>query len=273
VTVPQSIDEAWTSEEFTAVLETLAAASPTGVALDVREDYGIAGEWGTFAFTPLLQSAGGNLISDSLATGSLDSDSAVDALTTFASWKAFVDPNADGQAFPAGRTALGWGGHWMYPEYSAALGDQLVALPLPNFGDGAKTGAGSWTWGMGAGTSQGIAAGAFLDFLLNDENVTAMTAANGAPPATKTAFNANELYASGGPLALWGEQLAKSCPASAVTTECVAIYRPATAGYPIITSEFQKALSAIWNGSDVGESLTNAAKAIDQSFADNNNFN
>ncbi len=272
VKYPTSIDTAWTATEFTQALKTLAATSPAGKSLDINEQYGLSGEWGTYAYAPLVWSAGGNLVKDDKATGMLDSEGAVSALTAFQSWKPYVDPNADGNAFSEGRVALGWGGHWLYPAYSKALGADLLALPLPNMGGGTKTGAGSWTWGIGAGTKNGKAAGAFVDFLLNDKNVAAMTTANGAPPATKSAFAADKTYQPGGGLALWGEQLQRACPASAITATCVAVYRPVTAGYPTITAKFGGALSATFGGADVKKELSNAAKAIDQNFLDNDNF-
>lgn len=272
VKYPTSLANAWTADQFTAALKTLGAASPTGKSLDIHEDYGLGGEWGTYAFSPLLWSAGGNLISNNKASGVLDSSASVAALTTFASWKPFVDANADGKAFAAGRVALGWGGHWMYPDYSKALGADLVALPLPDFGKGTKTGAGSWTWGIGASTKNGKAAGQFIDTLLADKSVTAMTTANGAPPATKSALAANTLYSPTGALALWAQQITLNCGTKALTSACVSVDRPVTAGYPVITSKFSAALSAIFGGADVKTSLATAAKAIDQSYSDNQNY-
>jgi multiple sugar transport system substrate-binding protein len=272
VTYPTSLDDVWTADEFTAALKVLAAANPSGKSLDVHEDYGLAGEWGTYAFSPLLWSAGGDLIKDNKASGVIDSDASVRALTTFASWKQYVDPNADGNAFPSGRVALGWGGHWMYPGYSKALGSDLIDLPLPDFGNGTKTGAGSWTWGIGSATTKGKAAGQFLAFLLNDKNVAAMVAGNGAPAATISAFAADALYSPTGALGLWAEQIQKNCGAGPVDNTCVSKDRPTTAGYPVITSQFGTALSAIWGGADVKKSLSSAAAAIDQAYSDNSNF-
>lgn len=271
VTYPTSIDTAWTAEEFEAALSALSDSSPSGKALDLNEA-GLAGEWGTYAFAPFVWSAGGNLLEDNTATGALDSDASVDALTQVAGWKPFVDSNADSKAFPDGRVALGIGGHWNYPTYSEALGDDLLVMPLPDFGTGAKAGAGSLTWGIGSGTQDGTAAGAFMDYLLNDESVTAMTQANGAPPATTSAFDADPLYKEGGPLALFGEQLANACASDDITDTCVAVYRPITAGYPTVTSQFSSALSAIWGGADPAKTLGDAATSIDQNFADNDGY-
>jgi multiple sugar transport system substrate-binding protein len=190
-------------------------------------------------------------------------------MKTFQSWKTYVDPNTDGNAFAKGRVALSWVGHWMYPTYSKALGDDLVVLPLPDFGNGPKTGQGSWAWGIGADTKNAKAAGAFMDSLLNDTNVTAMTTANGAVPATKTALAASTLYKQGGPLQLFADQLAKPCGDSTITKSCVAVTRPVTAGYPVVTSKFSEALNSVYGGADPKSALAKAARAIDQDFSDN----
>jgi len=272
VSYPTSIDTAWTADEFLTALKTLAAANPSGYALDIKENYGLGGEWGTYAFSPLLQSAGGNLIADNKASGVLDSPESISAMEALQSWMPYVDPDEDDSALVDGRVAISWCGHWLYPGYADALGKDLVILPLPNMGDGSKTGAGSWTWGMGSTTSQGAAAGKFLDYLLNDANVAAMTAANGAPPATKSVFAADKLYSPGGPLELWGQQLDAGCNAASITNDCVSVLRPLTAGYPVITSEFASALAGIATGDDVKSALTGAATKIDQSFSDNNDY-
>jgi multiple sugar transport system substrate-binding protein len=271
VKYPTSIQNAWTPEEFTAAVKKLAAASPTHKSIDIGEN-GLSTEWGTYGFAPLVWSAGGNILARNKATGVLDSDADVKALTTLASWKPYSDANADGKAFIDKRVALSIGGHWNYPTNSKALGKDLITLPLPNFGKGSKSGAGSLTWGIGAGTKNGKAAGSFLDYLLNDTNVKAMTQATGAPAATKTVFGADTRFASSGPLALWGEQLSKACAADAITDNCIAIFRPVTPGYPTVTASFASALGAIWGGADPKSELTKAAQKIDSNFADNDNY-
>jgi multiple sugar transport system substrate-binding protein len=190
-------------------------------------------------------------------------------MKTFQSWKTYVDPNTDGNAFAKGKVALSWVGHWNYPAYSEALGDDLVVLPLPDFGNGPKTGQGSWAWGIGADSKNGKAAGVFLDYLLNDANIGAMTKANGAVPATRSALAKSELYKKGGPLQLFADQLAKPCGDSDITASCVAVTRPVTAGYPTVTAKFNTALNSIYGGADPKEALQKAARAIDRDFTDN----
>jgi multiple sugar transport system substrate-binding protein len=273
VTYPTTPEEAWTAEEFTGVLDKLAAVVPGGKPLDLSEQYGFAGEWGTCCSAgPVIWSGGGTMRQDNKAVGALDSDANVKSLTTLASWKKYTDPNADGLAFPNGRVALSWVGHWTYPTYKA-LGSDLVSIPLPNFGKGTKTASGTFAWGMGATSKNGTASGKFLDFLMADESARIYTDANGAPLATKTALSASSLYGPGKQLQLLGDQLSKACgPEEQITETCVSVTRPVTAGYPIVTDQVGKAEAAIYSGKNAKEALSAAARAIDQNFADNDGY-
>lgn len=273
VTMPTSAADAWTADEFSEVLEKLAAMDADGRPFGLAENNGFSTEYGIYAFAPVLWSAGTPIIEDGRAAGALDSETAIDAVETFASWREYTDPDTDGAAFQSGRVALNWMGNWLYPAYKEALGDDLVVGPLPDFGDGAKTGSGTIAWSMGGATKNAKAAGALLDYLMSDEVVAAYTAANGAPPATRSALSASPLYGEGKPLAYLSEQLDAACPTEDVlAVDCVAVSRPITAGYPVVTAEFGKALAAIWGGADAADALQAAARAIDRDFADNDDY-
>lgn len=273
VEAPQTADEAWTAAEFKANLAKLAEVSPSGKAVDLGEANGFASEWGTFTTTPDIWSAGGTLIRDGKADGVLNSQKNVDALKEWASWREFADPNTSGNAFPEGQTALTWTGNWMYPKFSQALGENLVLMPLPHFGNGTKAGHGSWQWGVTpAAEGNKKAAGSFLDFLMKDESITAMVKANAAVPGSTSALEQSDLYGPGKPLELFANNLASACGSDNVTQECVAVARPVTPGYPTVTSAFGSALLAIWGGADAQGELDSAARAIDSDFADNNNY-
>ena len=88
VAYPTTPEKAWTADEFTAVLDKLAAVVPGGKPLDLSEQYGFAGEWGTCCSAgPVIWSGGGTMLKDNKASGALDSDANVKSLTKFASWK------------------------------------------------------------------------------------------------------------------------------------------------------------------------------------------
>ena len=206
---PTSLGDDWTADQFQAALATLAAKDPDGKVLDIKENYG--GEWPTYGFLPVVYSAGAVVIENNRAEGSLNTPRVVKAVTQFAGWRKYVDANTDDKAFINGRVALSWVGHWLYNDYEKALGSNLVVLPLPNFGDGPKSGQGSLSWGISARSKHAAAAAKFLDFLMSDGPVTRMTDANAAPPGTKTVTAKSALYKPGGPLQLFAQQLAETC--------------------------------------------------------------
>lgn len=264
--IPEHPNEAWSADEFDALLERLARRDADGRVLDLGLHY--RGEWLTYAFSPILWSAGAGLIDRGdyrRASGVLDGPAAVAAMERLQGWfeRGRVHPNLDENALQSREVALSWGGHWRYPPYAEALGEDLVLLPLPDFGDpsdghGSRTGQGSWTWGVTRVCQRPRAAVELLTFLLETDNVLAMTRANGAVPATRPAIQASELYGPGGPLRLFVEQL-----------RATAVPRPATPAYPVITAVFQQALRDIRDGVEVEAALGRAAREIDQDLRDN----
>lgn len=270
VRIPTGFEDAWTADEFDEVLATLADHDPDGRPLDIKENYGA--DYSSYAFLPLVNSSGVEIVEDQQAEGRLNSPEAVDALERFASWRRYVDPNTDDAAFVQGRTALSWVGHWVYGSYAEALGDDLMVVPLPDFGVGTKSGQGSLAWGISAQSDRAPAAAAFLDFLMSDEWVALMTDGNGAPPGTETVTASSELYGEGGPLELYAEALALTCGSGPPTEECVAIPRPGSPAWPTISTQFAKAWFAAYNGADPQSELDRAARIIDLDYQDNDDY-
>ena len=264
VRIPTHNEDAWTVEEFNQVLAKLAEKDPDGQVLDLKLNY--QGEWFTYGFAPMLNSAGGDLLTNDLqsAKGMLNSPSSVTAMEQVQSWiqKGYVDPNIDDAAFTQGRVALSWVGHWVYGDYAEAVKDDLVIIPLPDFGQGSKTGQGSWNWGITTNCPDPQEAIKFVEFLLQPEQVLAMAKANGAIPGTKRAIAQSPLHAKDGPLSLFAEQLlsGKSVP------------RPQTPAYPVITSAFQRAFADIRHGIKVKTALDKAATTIDIDMQDNQGY-
>ncbi|MFC7505568.1 ABC transporter substrate-binding protein [Nocardioides sp. CPCC 206347] len=271
---PTSVDDAWSAEEFGAALAALAKEDADGKVLDVKLNYGV-GEWLTYGFAPLVASAGGGLIDqESLSpTGRLDGAASRRALATLQGWAPYVDPNEEDDAFVSRRAPLSWVGHWTYRDYAAALGDDLLVLPLPDLGKGSKTGQGSWAWTVTAsGDAQQQAAATFLAHLLEDEEVLRMADANGAVPGNSSALEASSLYAEDGPLALFADQLVRSCGNAEPTADCVAVPRPVTPGYAVLSSQFAQAVSVALSGRTAGPALEEAAVFVQGDLEDNDGF-
>jgi multiple sugar transport system substrate-binding protein len=271
VTYGTTIDKAWTADQFVAAVKALAAKDKDGKPLDLKENY--AGTWPGYAFTPIVASAGFPLVgSDGKSDGNLNAPAVAAAMTQMAGLRQYTDPNTDDKAFTGKRVALSWVGHWAYNDYAKALGDDLVVIPLPDWGNGTKSGQGSHSWAIGSKTSKAAAAGKFLDWVMADAAVTQVTDANAAPPGTTSVTTASKLYAPGGPLQLYADQLAKSCGSNPPTKDCVTVPRTISAAWPVINDSFSKAFWALYKGSDAQTELNNAAKTIDLDYSDNDGY-
>jgi multiple sugar transport system substrate-binding protein len=268
VRIPTGNKDAWTLAEFNQVLDALAKKDRDRQVLDLKLNY--RGEWFTYGFSPMLQSAGGDLIQRNdfkTANGSLNGVPAVAAVKELQGWiqKGYVDPNIDDAAFTSGKVALSWVGHWAYKDYAKAVGKDLVILPLPNFGTGSKTAQGSWNWGITTnckGQDCQQSAMHFLEYLLQPKEVLAMANANGAVPGTKQAIAQSKLYAPGGPLRLFAAQLLAG----------QTVPRPQTPAYPVITSAFQEAFANMRNGLNAKTALDKAVTTIDLDIQDNQGY-
>ncbi|MCC6613848.1 MAG: sugar ABC transporter substrate-binding protein [Anaerolineae bacterium] len=267
VRIPTGLDDVWTLDEFDAALAALKEANPDNFILDLKMNYG-EGEWFTYGFAPILQSFGGDLIDRSTyesAEGVLNGEAAVAAMTwlqgLFDKGYATSTPPDDNE-FINGNAALSWVGHWEYNRYATELGDNLVLISMPDFGQGAATGMGSWNWGITNQCESPDGAWALLDFMLEPEQMTIMTDANGAVPSRISVLDADERYAEGGPLNIFVQQLQNG----------VAVPRPQTPAYPVITSEFAKMISEISSGADVQTALDNAVDAIDADISANDGY-
>ncbi|MFV0460141.1 MAG: extracellular solute-binding protein [Actinomycetales bacterium] len=263
--IPTGPQDAWTAQEFGQVLRDLAATDPDGKVLDLKLSYGM-GEWYTYAFSPLLSSAGTAILDPQTgrAQGTLDSPEAIAAIGELVTWRSFA-VTEDQDAFTDRELAISWVGHWEYERYRAALGEDLVLVPLPAFAAGTRSGMGSWAWAIPATSTRPDEAAELLTELLEPHNVRAMTEANGAVPGRLSVLKESPEYQPGGDLVLYAEQLSRACP-TALSTDCVAVPRPATPAYPVVTAEFALAISQAFdqtNPVDPASALSQAAHRID----------
>jgi multiple sugar transport system substrate-binding protein len=259
--VPSGYQDAWTVDEFEQILRDLQDAGYDN-PLDLKFWYGSQGEWFSYAFAPILWSAGAGLVEtegEATAEGVLNSPEAVEALSTFQTWvdDGLVDRDAvDDSNFLEKRAPISWTGHWMYAPYKEAAGDDLVLLPLPDFGNGSRTGMGSWAWALGNSDTDPDAAMAVIDYMVSDDVILNITEVNGAIPATTSAISKSDLHTEGGALRLFVEQL-QAAPDAAHP-------RPVTPAYPTITSTFASSLDDIIQGAPVDVTLDEAVTSINE---------
>ncbi|MBE7471392.1 MAG: sugar ABC transporter substrate-binding protein [Anaerolineales bacterium] len=262
-----TVDKPWSREEFEAALANLQALPEVEYALDMKMNYGL-GEWFTYGFSPILQSFGADLIDRidyQSADGVLNGPQAVAALEMVQNWfkQGYVNPApADDDDFVNGKAALSWVGHWTASPYQEALGDNLLLLPMPDFGNGPKTGMGSWNWGITNACKNPGAAWEVLKFILEPDQILLMTNANGAVPARRSALAKSELFGPAGPLRLYIQQ----------NEAGFTVPRPITPAYPAITKAFAEAFNNIAQGADVKSQLDQAVQKIDQDIKDNRGY-
>ncbi len=265
IRIPTTVEDAWSAAEFEEALEKLSKLPEVKHPLDMKLNYG-KGEWFTYGFSPIIQSMGGDLINRTTwrSSGTLDSQASVQAMTMFQNWikKGWVVPasGGDNKFYADKNVGLAFVGHWMWGSHSEGLGDDLVLIPMPKFGDRHVTGMGSWCWGI---TKSGNtkAAARLLEFLMSKKYLVGVADAVGSVPGSEAAAAALPRFAKGGELNLYVEQLKN-----------IAVPRPAHPAYPVITSAFAEAVFNIVAGADVAKELKKAARKIDEDIEDNSGY-
>ncbi|HGF7401399.1 TPA: extracellular solute-binding protein, partial [Vibrio cholerae] len=142
--------------------------------------------------------------------------------------------------------------------HSESLGDDLVLIPAPKFGQQTYSPNGSWGWAVPSTTTNDEEIGKFLNFALSKEQVAEWSRYTGYIPARKDALSLVPMYAKNGPMHILAEQ-----------AQHIALVRPVHPAYPVISGEFGKAVKNILDGADVKKSLDKAAKVIDNDIEDN----
>ena len=265
-----TLDEPWTLEELDAALVTIKDSGEFDYPLDVGMAW--TGEWYPYAFSPLLQSFGGDIVdreSYTTADGILNGDEAI----AFGDWWQSLferelvpgtsqDPADRDSGLIDGKYAMQWNGNWAAINTIEALGDDVLFLPAPDFGNGSTIGAGSWQFGVSATSDHPDGALAFIEFMLKDEYITAFSDGVGNIPATSSAAADSEFFnADDGQLSVYYDLSAEQ-----------ALVRPVTPGYVVAAKVFEKALADIANGADVIDTLDAAADEIDDDIESNGGY-
>ena len=266
--IPKSVEDAWTIEEFDDILTKLADLPEVTWPLDLMWAWNIAGsEWGTYAFYECLASGGSDLIDRKTwkADGTLNSPESVNVLKYFQKWgtKGWIVPKSAGENTlynDKRQTAIAWNGNWNFLTCEAAMGDEVIALPLPNFGKGTRTPNATWIWGISATSKKADKAGKFLSFMMTDTDFLDAMEANACYPALKKFAARCETYMDPAKKAIAYEQ------------SNYAVSRPNHPAYPTITLAFSDAFEAVLNGADIKTELDKAAQKIDEDISDNGGY-
>ena len=256
-----SVEQPWTAEEFAEAEQLITDSGDFEYAVDWGPSD--QSEWYTYAYSPLLQSFGGDLVDRETyetADGILNGPES----TEFAQW--FQDQFEDGYAptsnaqdrteFENGLVAMQYSGNWGYLRNYEAFGDDLVILPPPDFGHGAKVGVGSWQYGITRTCSDRQREGAldYLRFSMQDTYIAQFSDVTSLIPATTTAAAETTAgyYGPGEPL-----EFLTSLSAD------LGLVRPPTPAYPVISQVFQKQFQDLVNGEPVDTVLNQAVREID----------
>ncbi|MEM7047954.1 MAG: extracellular solute-binding protein [Pseudomonadota bacterium] len=263
-----TLDNPWTRQEFDEILATLKASGQFQYAFDPGMAW--TGEWYAYAFGPMLQSWGGDLVDTNAnrADGTINGRAAVE----FGQWwqNLFVQGYAPGTSqdgadrdtgFLDGKYAMQLNGNWAAVPALEAFGDDMLFLPSVDFGNGPKIGAASWQFGISASSEHKDGGRAFIEFALQDQYSAAFSNVLGLAPTTTAAAAMTDKYQPGGPMEVFFE-----------LTKAQGTLRAVTPGYVVASKEFEKALADITNGADVADALDAAADAIDADIEKNNGY-
>ena len=263
-----TLEQPWTGEEFMAAMEAAKASGKFAYPLNLG--MADAGEWYPYAFSPFLQSFGGDIVNRDTylsADGVLNGEDAI----AFGEWwqSLFTKGYAEGPSqdiadhqtgFVDGKYAFQWNGNWVAVGAMKAF-DDVLFLPAPDFGHGPKIGAASWQFAVSSGSTHPDGAAAFIEFAMQDKYLAAFSDGIGLIPATASAAQLTKNYVEGGPLAVFYD-----------LSKAQAVLRPVTPGYIVQAKVFIKAMADIANGADVTDTLDAAVDEIDADIAANGGY-
>jgi multiple sugar transport system substrate-binding protein len=261
-----TVDEPWTKDEFTEALSKLKDSGDFDYPLDIATSF--TGEWWPYAYSPFLQSFGGDLINRQdykSAEGVLNGPQAIEWATWFRSLvtdkyvplKSGADPAKD---FANGKTAMLYNGTWTAVDLRKKF-DDVVFMPPPDLGTGPKIGGASWQWGISTNCADSAGAMEYMKFAAADKYVASVATATTNIPTTAAAAATVPGYEEGGESEIFRTY-----------SEKFAVLRPVTPGYPFIATEFTKTAQDIINGADPKQALDQAVKNIDDNQESNGYF-
>jgi multiple sugar transport system substrate-binding protein len=260
-----TMQQPWTRDEFDQALITL---KEDGWEYPLDMGVADAGEWWPYAYSPMLQSFGGDLIDRDTfksAEGVLNGPEAV----AFGKWFQSIftrelasrTPSLGNADFLNGDVALSWNGNWQAPTAIETFKEDVIFLPPPDLGNGPKIGGASWQWGISENCAQKQGANDYIEFSLQAKYIADFINATGNIPATQEAAAQVEAYKPGGRL----EEMVDF-------SREYAVIRPPTPAYAVISNVFERTMKDIVNGADVKTALDRAVDQIDFNIQANDGY-
>ena len=264
-----TLEEPWTLEEFDAGLVKIKDSGKFDYPLDLGMAW--TGEWYPYAFSPFLQSFGGDLVDRSTyqtADGVLNGEAAIE----FGEWWQSLferdlapgtsqDPADRDSGFLDGKYAITWNGNWAALKAVETFGDDLLFLPAPDFGEGPVIGAASWQFAVSSASEHPEGGAAFIKFSLQDKYLAQFSDALGLIPPTPASAAMSKNYSEGAAMAPFYK-----------LSEVQGLVRPVTPGYVVQAKVFEKALADIANGADPADTLDGAVDEIELDIERNSGY-
>lgn len=249
---PATAEDPWTLEELTEAAKKLTTDDCFGItmSLDAKDETVI------YFFLPLIQSQGGNILSDDglLTDGYMNGEAAVNVLT----WIKEMADNGYASATPAENSfelkqaAMALTGAWepanleKFPDVNWGL------MPMAKYDDGSKavSACGSWTFAVSGQCAEDKREGAaeLVRFMTSTEAAAGMFAANSMPPSRQSSFSEIDQF-SQEPLSVFQYQLTNTAQA-----------RPVSVNYAVASNQFATAVQNVLTGMDVKEALDQAVE-------------
>ncbi|KII75320.1 extracellular solute-binding protein [Vibrio renipiscarius] len=260
-----TVDKPWNEKEFADALAKLKTSGDFNYPLDLNAAWG--GEWPSYGWGPMLQSFGGDLIDRDnyvYADEVLNGDDSI----AFAKWfKNLVDNNyidkkpANDKGFVSGRVAMHYTGSWSAENYFDAFGEDLAILPPPDLGNGPVISGGSWQWSVTKACPHPEGAAEFISFIMQPEEIAQFVDQTSLVPTKPEAAKLSKLYKEAGQWNMFY-----------VFASLYGQTRPATPGYPVISTSFDKAMRDIIDGKDPLDALDMAVDTIELNIEANKGY-
>lgn len=230
-----TVDEPWDWNQFMELTQTLIDTYE-GPAVDMGLDDN--SEWLMYAFSPLLWSQGGDIVSDDGkdAVGIFNDEHTIKTMTfiqeMIKNGYTTISPSENG--FETGKYPLLFSGSWTIQQLEESYPDiNYGIMPYPTSPDTNElvSPSGAWQYAMSATTDKKEAAGKLIDFLTSTESTVAMSLGNSVLPARSSA--AEEVK----------DQVSPEMNVLIEQNEKTAKARPVLPDYPQISRAFQQTIS------------------------------